>query len=100
MFAAALYSQEIEKGRLDWRRATLSIRHEKYKLPIAIERQLLKLIDNFDLKYAAIDMIVTPDGEYVFLEVNPNGQFGWIEDKVGFPLYGALADLLISGKTN
>ena len=49
-------------------------------------------------QYGAIDMIVTPQGEHVFLELNPNGQFGWIQERTGLPLYEAMADLLISGK--
>jgi hypothetical protein len=42
-------------------------------------------------------MIVTPDGNYVFLEVNPNGQFDWVARRAGLPIYEALADLLIAG---
>jgi hypothetical protein len=42
-------------------------------------------------------MIVTPSGQYVFLENNPNGQFGWIETKTGQPLTETLARMLIAG---
>jgi glutathione synthase/RimK-type ligase-like ATP-grasp enzyme len=99
VFAVALHSQEVSKGSVDWRKATRDIRHEKFKLPSLIEKRLLRLTRNFGLQYAAIDMIVTPENEFIFLELNPNGQFGWIEDAVGYPLYETLADLLISGKS-
>lgn len=39
-------------------------------------------------------MIVTPTDEYVFLELNPNGQCGWIEQATGMPLFHTLALLL------
>ena len=42
----------------------------------------------------ALDMIVTPEGEYVSLELNPNGQWLWIEEELGFPLVATMADLL------
>ena len=47
------------------------------------------------LRMSNIDMILTPDGEYVFLEANPNGQWAWIEDCTGFPLTTALVDELL-----
>jgi hypothetical protein len=41
-------------------------------------------------------MIVTPDGEYVFLELNPNGQWLWLEHELGLPLVATMADLLMT----
>lgn len=99
VFSAALHSQEVPAGQVDWRRATAQIRHETYELPAEIEKKLLKLTAHFGLHYGAIDMIVTPRGEHVFLEINPNGQFGWIDQATGLPLYQALADYLIAGKS-
>jgi D-alanine-D-alanine ligase-like ATP-grasp enzyme len=46
------------------------------------------------LRFAALDFIVTPDGEYVFLEANPNGQWAWIEHETGLPIAAAIADAL------
>jgi hypothetical protein len=39
-------------------------------------------------------MILTPDGEFVFLELNPNGQWLWLEEELGLPLVASMADLL------
>jgi glutathione synthase/RimK-type ligase-like ATP-grasp enzyme len=52
------------------------------------------------LSYGAIDMILTPDGRYVFLEINPNGQYYWIEQMTGLPISDAVCDLLIAGDRN
>jgi len=61
-------------------------------------RKCLALVHKLGLSFAAIDMIVTPDDRYVFLEVNPNGQWQWIERATGFPICETLVDLLVAGK--
>jgi glutathione synthase/RimK-type ligase-like ATP-grasp enzyme len=48
------------------------------------------------LTFGAIDMIVTPTGEYVFLEINANGQYLWIEKQTGLPITSSIVDLLTS----
>lgn len=98
VFAAALRSREVAAAAVDVRRATMTVPHEAHALPRAIEEKVLGLMRSFGLQYGAIDMIVTPEGEHVFLELNPNGQFGWIQERTGLPLYEAMADLLISGR--
>jgi hypothetical protein len=49
---------------------------------------------SFELNFASLDMIVTPEGEFVFLELNPNGQWLWLELELGLPLVASMADLL------
>ena len=51
-------------------------------------------MDAIGLKYGAIDLIETPNGDFVFLEVNPSGQWGWISDLAGLPIPEAVADML------
>ena len=48
------------------------------------------------LVYGAIDMRLTPNGEYVFLEVNPAGQWLFIEQATGQPISAAIAEALIA----
>jgi ATP-grasp ribosomal peptide maturase len=57
-----------------------------------------QLMHQLGLLYAALDFVITPDGDWVFLEINPSGQYGWIEAATGAPLTSQLADLL-SGAT-
>ena len=42
-------------------------------------------------------IIVTPDGEYVFLESNPQGQFLWMYDRAGVPVLDVFSQYLIAG---
>jgi D-alanine-D-alanine ligase-like ATP-grasp enzyme len=52
-------------------------------------------MQRMNLCFGSLDFIVTPEGEHVFLEVNPVGQFGWIVEQTGLAIYERLADLLI-----
>lgn len=95
IFACAIHSQDSERTKHDWRRYDLeNVKHEPYDLPQEVEQKLLALMGIWGLVYGAIDMILTPDGEFVFLEVNPTGQWGWIEALTGMPISRAIAELL------
>ena len=98
VFACAIHSQQSIRAKQDWRRYDFdNTPHEAYELPPAIERKLLALMDRMGLIFGSIDLIVTPDGEYVFLEINPNGQFDWIAEFTGLPIYEHLAAMLCAG---
>ncbi len=100
LFSCAIHSQETERTREDWRHYDWEhTPHRTYDLPPVIAQKVLALMDQLGLVYGCVDMIVTPDGRYLFLEVNPNGQFDWIAQLTGMPIYDALADLLLAGGT-
>ena len=62
---------------------------------VRIEAKVGELMRRMNLCFGSLDFIVTPEGEHVFLEVNPVGQFGWIADQTGLPIHERLAELLI-----
>ncbi len=98
IFTAAIDSQRLPQARSDWRRKGLALLKEwqPYQLPQALETKLLKLLNYFGLNYGAIDLIFTPDERYVFLEVNPVGEFFWLEKYSGLPISQAIAELLLT----
>jgi len=96
VFAAKIESQLNEKTKIDWRKYTNLNPHSIFKLPKKIEKFCIKFIEQQKLIYGAIDFIVTPDNEYVFLENNPFGQYLWLEIETGLPLTKEIGDLLIS----
>jgi glutathione synthase/RimK-type ligase-like ATP-grasp enzyme len=57
----------------------------------------VQVVEALGLTFGAIDLILTPDGEYVFLEVNINGQWAYLEDMLALPISDAIAELLIGG---
>jgi glutathione synthase/RimK-type ligase-like ATP-grasp enzyme len=70
------------------------LEYEAVDLPREVEAKILAFMKAFDLIYGAFDFIVTPDGRYVFLEVNPSGQYMWVECATGLEITMALADAL------
>lgn len=97
VFSASIDSQSSDRAVHDWRRDGLALVEEwkPYDLPGEIKERLLRLMDYFGLNYGAIDIIVTPDGRHIFLEVNPGGEFFWLERCPGLPISKAIADVLL-----
>jgi len=95
MFTCAIHSQDSEQTRIDWRRYDFrNVKHLPYQLPEKIKQKLHKLMKIWNLSFGAIDMILTPEGKYVFLEINPNGQWLWIEQLTEMPISRVIAELL------
>jgi glutathione synthase/RimK-type ligase-like ATP-grasp enzyme len=95
VFAARLDSQATERGRLDWRRAGDEVPAAACTLPAAVEESCLALTRRLGLVFGCIDLIVTPDGTHVFLEINQMGQFLFVERWTGLPLLDAFCELLL-----
>ena len=83
-------------ARLDWRLDTAP-RYESYNLPADPKRQLIALMRALGLRYGAIDLRVTPEGEHVFLEVNTGGQYLFVEIQMDLPISRALGAALLRG---
>lgn len=88
-----------DAGREDWRRDYDSLTYDTVDVPEDVVHGVRVLMYRLGLVYGALDFIVTPDGEWVFLEVNPSGQFGWLEAAAGVDVTGRLASLLAEGRT-
>lgn len=95
VFAATIDSQAEPTAKTDWRQTASDLAHERHSLPMDVERSCLQLMRELDLAFGALDFVLTPDGRYVFLEINPNGQWLWIEDKLGFPITESVASWLM-----
>ena len=94
--ACRIDSQRSERTRIDWRNYDLeNTPHSQFELPYRVRDQLLNFMKSAGLEFAAIDMIVSRDGEFVFLEANPCGQYGWIESLTGLPISETIAEWLM-----
>lgn len=95
LFAAEFRPQTgLIDARLDH-----DVPYSSHRLPENVARNLLRLVRELGLVYSAIDMKLTDDGEYVFLELNPMGQYLYVEILTGMPLTAAMADLLANGRS-
>lgn len=82
-YTSAIFSQNDEQTKVDFRNYNQARpnRTPPYKLPKEIEKKLHKLMQKLTIKCGSIDMVVNTKNEFVFLEVNPFGQF----QQVSFP---------------
>ncbi|MBI2065547.1 MAG: hypothetical protein HYT68_00540 [Candidatus Zambryskibacteria bacterium] len=97
VFSFAIHSQETEWGKTDFRTAAAlgeKLRHEAIDLGAEVNNALVVYTKSFGLAFSAIDMIVTKDDRIVFLEDNPNGQWGWLEETTGVSISMAFARYL------
>lgn len=100
VFAGEIHSQATRQSKHDWRHYDhLNIPLRPHALPERVAEQCRAVVQRLGLCYGAIDLILTPDGRYVFIELNPNGQYLWIEEETGMPISDAICDLLMSGRT-
>jgi glutathione synthase/RimK-type ligase-like ATP-grasp enzyme len=96
VLAAEIHSQSTKRTQLDWRHYDSGhTPYRAHRLPDEVRRACLALVARLGLRFGAIDMIVTPDDRYVFLEINPSGQWMWIEDETGLPISDALCETLL-----
>jgi glutathione synthase/RimK-type ligase-like ATP-grasp enzyme len=94
VFSAKIDSQVHAETKIDWRHIPLDLDHQAIPPPPEIAAKIHEFMQSFGLIYGAFDFIVTPEGRHVFLEVNPAGQYMWVEAKTGLEITAALADVL------
>jgi ATP-GRASP peptide maturase of grasp-with-spasm system len=96
-YASAIFSQMDHKTEIDFR----NYNHLKpnrvvpFELPPTIKKKLRRLMHALDLNTGSIDMMVTPDDKYVFLEVNPDGQFGMVSYPCNYFIERDIANRLL-----
>lgn len=93
-FFAARIDGKSEAARVDWRSDYSALSYRVVETPKLIRSRVSALLGKLGLRFGALDFAVAPDGEWWFLECNPNGQWAWIEEETGMPISRALADTL------
>ena len=84
------------KNKLDWRQDYASHRYQTISLPPSIEESCKEMMKRYNLIFGAFDFIITPDEKWIFLEVNPNGQWLWLEQALSLPISNKIIELLTS----
>lgn len=98
------FAVEIHAGsdaaRVDWRTDYKSLTYKPTAVPEGVRERVNAFMRHFGLTFGAFDFIVTPEGAWRFLEVNPNGQWHWIEQETGVPIARSIAELLEKGRAD
>jgi glutathione synthase/RimK-type ligase-like ATP-grasp enzyme len=85
----------LQCDEIDCRIDIGNARIEAVTLPPEVEERLRVLMRRMGLVYGAVDMRLKPDGTHVFLEINPAGQFLYVEVASGLPITAAMAAALV-----
>lgn len=102
MIPVKIYDYPNELAALDWRSAAVNgVKYELTTLPKHIIEKSRNLMKKLGISFACLDFIVDKVGNYHFLEVNPSGQFLWLEDRLpSVPVLNQFCDFLISSATS
>lgn len=95
-YSMAIFSQGSEETKIDYRIAPPPV-EIPYQLPEDIEKKLTELYKQLDLNTGSADLIVDENGEYIFLEINPVGQFGMTSVPCNYNLEEKIANYLTHG---
>jgi ATP-grasp ribosomal peptide maturase len=94
-FLAARIDAGSEAASVDWRADYNTLSYTPLvEIPAVVRTGVRALMARLRLRFGTFDFIVSSDGRWWFLEVNPNGQWAWIEDATGLPISAAIADAL------
>jgi hypothetical protein len=63
-------------------------------MPAKTDQKIHLLMKRLGLLYGAVDLRLTPEGEYVFLEINPAGEWRFVEERTHQPITAAMATFL------
>ena len=96
-FGERMYAALIETEELDWR-PDLEVPIRPWPVPDSLQRQVTAVLRRLGLRMGVVDLKLTPEGQPVWLEVNPQGQFLFLEPLTGEPLTEHFADFLLSAE--
>lgn len=94
VFSVSISSNLEEE--VDWRKVSDDLMIAPYELPKLLSEKCLQLANNLGLGYSAMDLILGKDGEFYFIENNPNGAWTYFANEAGLPIAEALAASLCS----
>ncbi len=97
LVAIRINSQTDDRAATDWRAGQIYVGMEPYDLPPDVAAACRRLLREFDLAHMSVDFVVDPDGEHTFLEINPQGQFLFLETRAGLPLLDMFSEFLVAG---
>ena len=97
IFVFVFDSQSDIAARIDWRQTiNPNLPHKISYLPESIHKKIIDFMTKLGLVFGALDFIIKPNGEYIFLEVNPNGQWLWLDDILDLGITESIGNWLMN----
>ena len=97
VFAARV--KPLQDNSVDWRRRPEQADVSKVDLSADTRMSILRMTRNLGLSFGCFDFACARDGRVIFLEVNPSGQWYWVEQRTGLPLLESFIDTMLSRTT-
>lgn len=94
MFPVEIFKND--SNEIDWRMPNIKKSYKVHSIPDELRFKILQYTKFLNLIYSAIDFILTPSGEYIFLEVNPAGEWVWLEMELNLPLSETIINELLN----
>jgi len=85
-----------DSTHVDWRKEKCEIKFKSCEVPSLIKKRCFDLVAELDLVFGAIDL-VERDGHFYFLEINPNGEWAWLQEEAGLDIASSIATTLAKG---
>jgi hypothetical protein len=96
VLAVEIDSAGVADAMVDFRSVeAFDLEHRVVRLPDALRRACALLVAELGLAFGAVDLVRDSAGTYYFLEINPNGQWLWLEWATGLPIREALCNRLV-----
>ena len=98
IWSMAIFSQGSEQTEVDFRNYNVQQKNRTvpFMLPKTIQRKVIKFMEVAQLQWGSLDFAYTPNGEIIFFEVNPQGQFGMLSKPCNYHLEEKIAEHLLT----
>ena len=105
VFGNAIFAFKLipknDYSSLDWRKLEPNqIDYELIEPPSEIRRKINTMVQMLSLSFCVFDFALSRSDNWVFLEINPNGQWAWLEQITKVTMSDFLIDLLIAKNKN
>ena len=94
IFPAFIHSENVIDAKSDWRQSDQELEYSKLSLPVEIESMCFALMKKLNLNFGALDFLLDENNQYIFLEINPNGQWAWIEKRLNYKISDEITKIL------
>lgn len=95
-YSMAIFSQQQDNTKVDYRNfdSDIPTKTSPYRLPNDMKIKLTDLMNRLNLTTGSIDLIYSQENKYIFLEVNPTGQFGMVSTPCNYNIEKRIAEML------
>jgi ATP-GRASP peptide maturase of grasp-with-spasm system len=99
-YSSVIFSQNDPKTKIDFRNYNQERPNRvcPYKLPVEVAKRINRLMKHLKMRTGSIDVVITKKNRYVFLEINPIGQFKQVSAPCNYFLEKIVAKKLMANE--